>query len=92
LKFHNPTHQICFCSTASLQALEYIDNRAEWNIEHIADAIIKQMIAYKNMDEMQATDVFFTSQTFSGLSDKSTELYLKSWQEIYSMLKKELNM
>jgi len=92
LKFRHPTHQICFCTTASLQALEYIDNRAEWNIEHIAEAVIKQLITYKNMDEMQATDVFFTSQTFSGLSDKSTGLYLNSWQEIYAMLKKELKM
>ncbi len=40
-------------------------------------------------DEMQATDFFFSSQTFSELSDKSTSLYLKPWQEIYAMLKKE---
>jgi hypothetical protein len=92
LKFRKPTHQICFCTTASLQSLEYIDNRAEWNIEHIANDIIKQIIADKNIDEMKAADIFFTSTTFSGLSDKSTDLYLKSWQEIYEMLKNELKI
>jgi len=92
LKFRKPTHQICFCTTSSLQALEYIDNRAEWNIEYIAETVIKQIISYKNFDEMQASDVFFTSQTFSRLSDKSTGLYLNSWQEIYTLLKKELKI
>lgn len=92
LKFRMTTHQICFCTTASLQALEYIDNRTEWNMERIAKEVIKQMIADKKMDEMQATDIFFSSQTFSGLSDKSTGLYLKLWQEIYTLLQKELKM
>jgi len=92
LKFRHSTHQICFCSTASLQALEYIDNRAEWNIERIANEVVKRIIADKKMDEMQATDIVFASQTFSKLSDKSNELYLKPWQEIYTMLKKELKI
>jgi hypothetical protein len=92
LKFRNPTHLICFCTTASLQALEYIDSRAEWNIEHIANDVVKRIIADKKIDEMQATDIFFGSQTFSELSDKSNRLYLKTWQEIYAMLKNELKM
>jgi hypothetical protein len=64
----------------------------EWNIEHIANDVIKQIIADNNIDEMKATDIFFTSNTFLKLSDKSTGLYLKSWQEIYTTLKKELKM
>jgi hypothetical protein len=92
LKFNKPTHQICFCSTGSLQALEYNDNRAEWNIEHIANDVIKQLIADNNMDEMKATDLFFTSNTFLSLSDKSTALHIKPWLEIYIKLKKELKM
>ena len=90
LKFRKSTHQICFCTTASLQALEYIDNRAEWNIEHVANDVIKQIITDKNIDEMKATDIFFSSKTFTNLSDASTGLYLKPWQKIYEMLKKEL--
>jgi hypothetical protein len=37
-----------------------------------------------------ATDNFFSSNTFSKLADISNQLYLKPWQEIYQMLKKEL--
>jgi hypothetical protein len=90
LKFRKPTHQICFCTTASLQALEYTDSRAEWNMEHIANDVIKQIIKDKNMDDREATDIFFTSQTFTKLSDKSTKIHLMPWQEVYEMLKKEL--
>ena len=91
-KFRKPTHQICFCTTASLQALEYTDSRAEWNIEHIGNDVIKQIIADNNTDEIKATDVFYTSDTFVQLSDNATGLYLKPWQEIYEMLKKELGI
>jgi hypothetical protein len=90
LKFRKPTHQICFCTTASLQALEYTDSRAEWNMEHICNDVIKQMIRDKNIDDRKATDIFFTSQTFTQLSDKTTRIHLKPWQEIYEMLKREL--
>ena len=41
------------------------------------------------IDEEQATDKFFSSQTFIQLSDDSSELFEKSWQEIYEMLKRE---
>ncbi|MDR2144863.1 MAG: DUF3990 domain-containing protein [Tannerella sp.] len=92
LKFKKPTHQICFCTTASLQALAYTDSHAEWNIESIAANLIKQIMIDGNMDEMRATDLFFTSDTFSKLSDKMTALHLKSQQEIYEMLKKEINL
>jgi hypothetical protein len=91
LKFRKPTHQICFCTTASLQALEYTDSRAEWNIEHIGNDVIKQIMADNNTDEIKAADIFYTSDAFVQLSDNATGLHLKPWQEIYEMLKKELN-
>lgn len=92
LKFRRPTHQICFCTTASLQALEYIDSRSEWNIEHLGNHIIRQIMADKNIDDVQAADIFYTSQTFVRLVDVSTGVYLQPWQDIYEMLKSELNM
>jgi hypothetical protein len=90
LKFRKPTHQICFSTTASLQALEYTDSRPEWNIERMGNDVIRQIIRDKNKDEIEATDIFFTSKTFTALADESTGLYLKPWQDIYEMLKKEL--
>ena len=44
-----------------------------------------------NIDEETATDKFYSSKTFAKLADDSTELYKKSWQEIYELLKRELN-
>jgi hypothetical protein len=39
----------------------------------------------------KAADIFYTSKIFSSLSDKTTELYKKDWQEIYQLLKDEVN-
>lgn len=90
LKFRKPTHQICFCTTASLQALEYVDCRVEWNIERVGNDVIRQIMAAKNADEFEAADIFFTSKTFAALSSSATGFYLKPCQEIYEMLKEEL--
>jgi hypothetical protein len=90
LTLKKPTHQICFCTMQSLQALEYIDSNVEWNTGQIAEKVIKQMITDGNMDEMKATDLFYTSKTFVRLANESTKLYEKHWTEIYEMLKQEL--
>jgi hypothetical protein len=34
----------------------------------------------------------YSSKTFMQLADESTDLYQKSWQEIYKRLKKELQL
>ena len=44
------------------------------------------------MNELDATDKYYTSKTYSRLVDETTELYKKSWQEIYIMLKDELKL
>jgi hypothetical protein len=43
------------------------------------------------MTELEATDKYYSSQTYSQLVDETTELYKRNWQEIYEMLKKEQN-
>ena len=52
----------------------------------------KDLITEFDFEEENATDIFYSSKTFSKLSDKNTEFYLKSWQEIYEILKKELKL
>ena len=42
------------------------------------------------IDETQAIDLFYNSEIFTQLADENTELYKRSWQEIYEMLKKEM--
>jgi hypothetical protein len=87
-----PTHQICFCSADSLLMLELTDKSSNINfdVSEISELIIEQLMINLNIDEEKATDVFYTSKTFSTLSDKDTDLYTKPWTEIYEMLKQEL--
>jgi hypothetical protein len=53
LKFHRSTHQICFCTHRSLQALERIDKK---NVQRIDDSMIESLVADYGMTEEQAID------------------------------------
>jgi len=93
LRYHEETHQICFCTPRALMMLENETNTSSdilFNIEDIGEKIIETLMLDYGIDEEQATDKFFSSQTFIQLSDDSSELFEKSWQEIYKMLKGEL--
>jgi hypothetical protein len=87
LKWHEETHQISFCSTASLQFLKQIDNsKIVSKFLHIGEPIVEKLITDFNLDDKTAADKFFSSKTFSKLADTSTQLYLKPWQEICEIL------
>ncbi len=43
------------------------------------------------INEMEATDKYCTSNTYSQLANKTTGFYKKDWTEIYELLKQELN-
>ncbi|MDR0332640.1 MAG: DUF3990 domain-containing protein [Dysgonamonadaceae bacterium] len=90
---HSENHQICFCTINSLQMLDYIENPKdiEYEVSEIGESLLEQFILDFNIDEETATDKFFSSNTFAKLADESTELYKKTWQEIYELLKQELN-
>jgi hypothetical protein len=90
LKYHEKTHQICFCTINSLQLLKKTDTKYSSYVTRISEQVIENLMIDLNIDEKQTADFFYTSKTFADLSDKSTELYKKTWQEIYEMLKIEL--
>ena len=90
LKYHEKTHQICFCTVNSLQLLKKTDSKYSSYVVRISEQVIENLMIDLNIDEERTADIFYTSKTFAALSDKSTELYQKAWQEIYEMLKKEL--
>jgi len=92
LHFKKPMHQICFCTTASLQMISSAVNKNDSKILQIDDFLVEQLMLDNQIDETQATDLFYNSETFAQLADESTMLYKKSNQEIYEMLKKELKM
>jgi len=90
LKYHEETHQICFCTLNSLQTLSYTNGTSRRGITDITEPLLEALMTHRNINEVEATDLFFSSNTFAMLSDTSTNLHEKSWQEIYEMLKAEL--
>jgi hypothetical protein len=92
LKHQEETHQICFCTLVSLQTLEKVENTLTWKIEEIGEPLLEALMLDREIDEVLATDIFYTSDTFTQLADVSTELYLRPWHEIYFLLQKEINI
>ena len=90
LKYHEESHQICFCTRKSLQMIEPLQKTPIVKSVMISEPIIEKLMTDFNLNTEVATDRFYTSNTFTQLSDESTNLYLKSWQEIYKMLKIEM--
>ncbi|GHT02092.1 hypothetical protein FACS189421_14630 [Bacteroidia bacterium] len=94
LTYHEETHQICFCTTNALQLLDYIEDDndiIDCELYQIGERIMEQLMIDFNFNEDKAADLFFSSAVFGKLSEKSTGLYLKNWQEIYEMIKIDLN-
>ncbi len=89
---HTPSHQICFCTVKSLQALSLAKGKIDSAIYHIDSDILQALMSDYGMNELDATDRYYTSQTYSQLVNETKELYKKSWQEIYELLKQELNL
>ena len=91
LTYHEQTHQICFCTLNSLQLLKKTDTKYVSYVVRISESIIEALIADQGGDEPKAADLFYTSKTYSLLSDKETGLYEKPWEEIYKKLLNELS-
>jgi len=90
LKWHEETHQICFCTVASLQFLQQADSsKLVSKFLHIGEPIVEKLVADFGFDEKTASEKFFSSNTFSHLADTSTQLYKKDWTEIYKLLLNE---
>ncbi|KAA6299762.1 MAG: hypothetical protein EZS26_004099 [Candidatus Ordinivivax streblomastigis] len=60
-------------------------------IEHIAEPLVEQLMLDLQIAETKAADIFYSSTTFTQLADATTKIYEKDWQEIYLILKTELN-
>jgi hypothetical protein len=92
LRFKKPMHQICFCTTASLQMLSMDANKNNSKILQLNDLLVEKLVLDYKIDEMQATNIFYNSETFVKIADEATEYYKRPWHEIYHLLLKELNI
>lgn len=87
---HLPSHQICFCTIQSLQALTLSKPVINRNIHIIGSNILQALMTDYGINELEATDKYYTSKTYTKLADEASEFYKKDWSEIYEMLKQEL--
>ena len=91
LTYREPTHQICFCTLASLYALELVDEREFRSaIDNITELILEAMVVDFKIIESTAIKSFYSSKLCEQLSNASTLLWQKPWQKVYGMLKEEL--
>ena len=92
LTYREPTHQICFCTLASLYALEPVEESGFRSAaDDITGAILEATATEFEMAESIAIKKLYASDTYKKLSGADTMLWQKPWQEIYEMFKKELD-
>jgi hypothetical protein len=88
--YHEPTHQICFCSVKALQMLEKATRREISRIEDIVGAITIALVTEQNKTEAEAIESFYKSDAFAQLTGKNSTLLALSWREIYELFLQEL--
>ncbi|MDR0833869.1 MAG: DUF3990 domain-containing protein [Candidatus Symbiothrix sp.] len=88
-----PSHQICFCTLQSLQAIKKVETYDfAYNLKNITREILKRLITDKGLDKADAADKLYNSDVFSQLSDKTTKFHEKDWEELYKLLLDELDI
>jgi len=92
LTYYRYTHQICFCSVISLETIKRINLQPHFDIGHMGDSIIDYLEKDYNLSESDAISLYYKSNTYKNLSDENTELYKKSFDELYNMLEKEIEV
>ena len=94
LKFkHQESHQIAFCTVASLQMLAWVDRKLDVSLHNINGNVIKSLVKEKKVSEEKAVDLYFTSKTYKQLIDKTIELSTEEpWENVYDLLKNELDI
>ncbi|MCL2721844.1 MAG: DUF3990 domain-containing protein [Treponema sp.] len=90
LTYREPTHQICFCTLASLYALELVDDNNFYSvIDNMTTVILEEMVVDLKITESTAIKRLYSSKSYEQLSNPETLLWQKTWQEIYKIIKEE---
>jgi len=92
LTYKSTTNQICFCTKQSLNLLITQKDNIDGIFAGMDEEIVNALMIDYEFNETEAIDIYYTSNTYTQLADESTELYKKTWQEIYEMLKKEIKI
>ena len=73
-----------------MQALSQSKGKIDIAVYDIGDNIVQSLMTDYDINELEAADRYYTSNTYAQLADESTEFYKKTWQEIYELIKQEL--
>jgi hypothetical protein len=91
LTYINPTHQICFCSLASLYALELVEDKDFlFAIDEITNNILERIVPDFNLVESAALKTLYASKFYEDLTNQDSLLWKNTWQINYEILKTEL--
>jgi hypothetical protein len=58
-------------------------------MENIGNSVVNYSVLNDKLSLLDSIDLYYESETYKKVSDENTSLYLKPWQEIYEMLKRE---
>ncbi|GHS86988.1 hypothetical protein FACS1894201_08140 [Bacteroidia bacterium] len=86
------THQIAFCTIPALRALFDYNEPPRYKIEAMVSELSVALMRDRGVSEVEAMYMVYNSNIFAQVLDKSTELYLKSWTEIYQILVQEFEV
>jgi hypothetical protein len=90
LTYRNPTHQICFCTLASLYALELIEDKEFiFTTDEIINNILEKLIMDSDLSESTALKTLYSSKFYENLINANYLLWKNTWQANYEIFRKE---
>jgi hypothetical protein len=92
LTYKEPSHQICFCTVQSLQALLPVKGGIDTYSIDTDNNIVQSIVSDFDISELDAADKYYTSNLYRKFSENPNIFREKSWQEIYKQLKQELKI
>lgn len=89
LQWHEETHQICFCSIASLQFINRVEaNESIYDFSYMGEPIVEKLVSEYGLTEQMASDLFYSSETFRKFA--SSRNFLDNWLTVYKLLIDEI--
>jgi len=91
IKFREATHQIAFCTERALDALLDYNEPLRYKIETLVAKLTVKLIQDYGISKIDAMSMVYHSVVFAKINHDKNYLYQKTEQEIYEILKNEIN-
>lgn len=90
LKFEKPTHQICFCTTQSLDTIRRVNLENLPKIKKIGSEVVNYLVKKDGYAVKDAYRTYHNSDIYNKLSSEKSALHYKYGIDVYLELKDEL--